>query len=95
MDFSKLLSATASASRKESRRNSCRVDNEERRYAEEQLAIFAHDQFPQYVLALMEQLVDTSKPTAIRQRAGILFKTSISGLVFVLRFAHPSRAKTV
>lgn len=50
--------------------DSCRVDNEERRYAEEQLAIFAREQFPQYVLALMELLVDTSKPTAIRQRGG-------------------------
>ena len=65
--------------------DSCRVDNEERRYAEEQLAISAREQFPQYVLALMELLVDTSKPTAIRQRAGILFKASISGLVCVLR----------
>ena len=65
--------------------DSCRVDNEESRYAEEQIAIFAREQFPQYVLALMELLVDTSKPTAIRQRAGILFKTSISGLVCVLR----------
>lgn len=36
--------------------DSCRVDNEERRYAEEQLAIFAREQFPQYVLALMELL---------------------------------------
>ena len=33
------------------------------------------------VMSMMEVLVDTTKPTSVRQMAGILFKRAISSLV--------------
>lgn len=58
-----------------------RVDNQQRQAAESQLANCMNDNFPQFVMGMMEVLVNRSMDSSIRQMAGIVFKRAISTLV--------------
>ena len=57
------------------------LDNEQRQIAENQLASVMNTDFSKFVMSMMEVLVDTTKPTSVRQMAAILFKRAISSLV--------------
>ena len=52
-----------------------------RQLAENQLVAAMNDNFPGFVLSMMQILVDASKPISLRQMAGILFKRAVSSLV--------------
>ena len=56
-------------------------DNQQRQAAENQLASCMNENFSQFVMGMMEVLVNTSMETSIRQMAGLLFKRAISSLV--------------
>ena len=57
------------------------LDNQQRQAAESQLASCMNENFSQFVMGMMEVLVNTSMETSVRQMAGILFKRAISSLV--------------
>uniref|UniRef100_A0A7S0VBW1 Importin N-terminal domain-containing protein n=1 Tax=Polytomella parva TaxID=51329 RepID=A0A7S0VBW1_9CHLO len=66
-----------------------------RQEAEAHLATFKETNFPSFLSSLLSALVDDSKPTALRQTAGLLIKNAVDAKEEATRIALQNKWRTV